>query len=157
MRVNYTTYDVRRSQDVINSSNSHHNVMLLAGPDPNARPTNEVEFFRYARVLGTFHAHVIYNGPGSVGYQSQRIEFLWVRWYEVIGTGTAGWMNRRLDRLRFPPIARSNAVGFVDPLDVVRGCHILPRFSLGRRHVNGEGVSYSGKDSEDWVEYYLNR
>ena len=26
-----------------------------------------------------------------------------------------------------------------------------------RRLINGEGISYRGKDSEDWVEYYVNR
>lgn len=156
MRVNYTSYDVRRSQDVINFSNSHHNVMLLAG-DPDAGPTSEVEFFSYARVLGTYHANVIYDGPGSIGRQCQRIEFLWVRWYEVIEAETAGWMHSRLDRLRFPRATCINAFGFVDPSDVIRGCHILPRFSLGWRFSNGEGISYSGKDSEDWVEYYVNR
>lgn len=131
--------------------------MLLAGCDPSAKPANEVEFFKYARVLGTFHANVVYIGPGSVGYQFQRVEFLWVRWYEIIGAETTGWAHSRLDRLRFPPITRSGAFGFVDPSDVIRGCHILPRFSLGRRYSDGEGISYSGKDSEDWVEYYLNR
>lgn len=157
MHVNYTTYDVRRSQDVINFSNTHHNIMLLAGPDPNAKPTNEVEFFRYARVLDTFHANIIYTGPGSRGRQSQRMEFLWVRWYEVLEAETTGWSNNQLDRLRFPPVAQKDAFGFVNPSDVIRGCHILPRFSLGQRQGYGGGLSFSGKDSEDWVEYYMNR
>lgn len=157
MRVNYTTYDVRRSQDVINSANSHHNIMLLADSDPSIRPANEVEFFKYTRVLGTFHVNVIYVGPGSVGLQSQRMEFLWVRWYEVVGKGNSGWEHSKLDRLRFPPVTQNDAFGFVDPSEVIRGCHVIPRFMLGRRYSNGQGISYSGKDSEDWVEYYINR
>ena len=131
--------------------------MLLAGSDPDTRLTNEVKFYRYARVLGTFHVNVIYVGPGSVDYQPQRMEFLWIRWYEDAGIGTSGWKNSRLDRLRFPPVTRYDAFGFVDPLDVLRGCHVIPRFSLGLRRSNGEGISYSGKDSEDWREYYVNR
>ena len=157
MHVNYTSYNIQHVQDAINFSNSHHNIILLAGPDPNTRPMNEVEFFKYAWVLGTFHINVIYIGPGSMGHQSQRIEFLWVWWYKVIGAGNAGWMHSKLDRLHFPPIAQSNAFGFVNPSDVIRGYYINPRFSLGWWCSNGEGISYSGKDSEDWVEYCINR
>ena len=32
IRFNYTTYDVRRSQDVIHPGTSHHDIMLLADP-----------------------------------------------------------------------------------------------------------------------------
>ena len=120
--VNYMTYDVRCSQDVINSTNSHHNIMLLADFDPGNRPTNEVKFFKYACVLGTFHVNIIYVGPGSVGLQSQQIKFLWVQWYEVIGNGNSGWGHSKLDQLRFPPTTQNEAFGFVDPSDVIRGC-----------------------------------
>lgn len=156
LRVNYMTYDVRHSQDVINSTNSHHNIMLLADSNPSNRPTNEVKFFKYAHVLGTFHVNVIYVGPGSVGLQSQRIEFLWVRWYKVIGNGNSGWGHSKLDRLHFLPITQNEAFGFVDPSEVIRGCHVIPRFMLGCRYSHGQGISYSGKDSEDWMEYYIN-
>ena len=155
VRVNYTTYDVRRAQDVINYANSHHNIMLLADYDSNTRLTNEADFYKYACTLGTYHVNVIYVGPGSVDYRSQRMEFLWVRWYDVAETRLSGWKNSRLDRLRFPPVTRHDAFGFVDPSDVLRGCHIIPRFSLGLQHSGG--LSYSGKDSEDWREYYVNR
>ena len=131
MQVNYTTYNIQCLKDVINSSNSHHNIMLLACSDLNIRPTNEVEFFKYAQVLGTFHANIIYVGPGSVGHQSQRIEFLWVWWYDVIGAGTTGWPHSRLDWLCFAPITQNSTFSFVDLSDVIRGCHILPRLSLG--------------------------
>ena len=30
MRLNYTTYDIRRAQDIVNPSTSHCNIMLLA-------------------------------------------------------------------------------------------------------------------------------
>ncbi|KAH7904570.1 hypothetical protein BJ138DRAFT_1018968 [Hygrophoropsis aurantiaca] len=50
MRINYTSYDVRRAQDVINPNISHHNIMMLAPPgDPHR--------FCYARVLGIYHAN----------------------------------------------------------------------------------------------------
>ena len=81
----HTTYDARRAQNVVNSDNSHHNIMLLAGSDLDTRLTNEAEFYRYACVVGTFHVNVIYVGPGSVDYWSQRMEFLWVRGTTSLG------------------------------------------------------------------------
>ena len=156
MCVNYTTYDVGHSQNVINSENSHHDIMLLAASNSDVCPTSKVEFFRYAWVLDTFHVNVIYVGPGSLGYQSQRIEFLWVWWYKVIGPGSSGWKKSRLDQLHFPSLMDHAAFDFINPLDVLRGCHVLPRFSLGQQHSNGAGILCSGKDSEDWMEYHMN-
>lgn len=157
MHVNYMTYDVRHAQDIVNYANSQHNIMLLANTDPNTGLTNKADFYRYAHVLGTYHINVLYVGPGSVDYQSQRMEFLWVWWYDIAEIGLSGWNNSRLDRLCFPPVAHHDAFGFVDPSDVLRGSHVIPRFSLGLRHNNEGGISYSGKDFEDWWEYYVNR
>ncbi|KAF8833706.1 hypothetical protein BDN67DRAFT_875659, partial [Paxillus ammoniavirescens] len=61
--INYTTYDVRRAQDSVNPLTNHHNIVLLS-PEPSIHP------FCYARVLGIYHANVIYIGPGSKDYQS---------------------------------------------------------------------------------------
>ena len=74
--VNYTTYDVCRAQDTINSRTDHCDIMLLA-PLDSAHP------FLYAHVLGIFHANIIYSGPGSKDYIARRLEILWVRWFEV--------------------------------------------------------------------------
>ena len=140
----------------MNLDNSHHNIMLLAGSDSCTRLTSDTEFYRYAHALGMFHVNVIYMGPGSMNYQSQQMEFLWVRWYRITGSSTTGRKYSRLDRLHFPPVTEDGAFGFVDPSDVLRGCHVIPRFSLGLKHSNRGGISYSGKDSEDWQEYYMN-
>ena len=35
MRINYTTYDVRRAQDIVNPSTFHCNIMLLADHAPS--------------------------------------------------------------------------------------------------------------------------
>jgi hypothetical protein len=50
MRINYTTYDVRRSQDVVNTSTSHCNVMVLDGPPENSARSSSHKF-RYARII----------------------------------------------------------------------------------------------------------
>lgn len=155
MRINYTTYDVRRSQDNINPGTDHRDIMLLsfAGPDS---PCHQ---FVYARVLGIYHVNVIYTGPGMVDYHARRMEFLWVRWYEDLDDipVEASWSRRRLDRLQFPPMEEEGSFGFIDPGNVLRGCHIKPAFAFGLRHSNGMGISECAKNGKDWKIYYVNR
>jgi hypothetical protein len=159
LRVNYTTYDVRRSQDVVNGSTSHNNIMVLADPndDNDSTSSNSTQSFKYGRVIGVHHVNVIYTGPGMRDYQPRRIEFLWVRWYRNVGVIKTGWQARKLDRVQFQPVADDGAFGFVDPSDVLRSCHIIPAFAKGRLHVDGKGLSRCARDFSDWVEYYINR
>jgi hypothetical protein len=155
MRINYTTYDVRRRQDTVSPSTSHCNVMVLANRDDhqglNFHP------FRYARVLGIYHANVVYVGPGMTGYEPRRMEFLWVRWYHLEPTNSTGWSAHKLDRIRFPPIAEDDSFGFIDPSDVLRSCHIIPAFACKKVHEDNKGLSRCARDLLDWVSYYVNR
>lgn len=152
IRINYTTYDVRRSQDTVNASTSHHNIMVLA--DSNSTLDEE---FMYARVLGIYHANIIYVGAGSLDYQPRRMEFLWVRWYRKIESRRTGWDARKLDRVQFLPMSDDEAFGFINPSDVLRSSHLIPRFSRGRQHSDGKGLSRCARDSSDWREYYVMR
>lgn len=155
LRVNYTSYDVRRAQDVINPNTSHCNVMMLQAPSVDEGCSGPP--FCYARVLGIYHANVVYTGPGMVNYQPHRMEFLWVRWYHQIDAARTGWKYRKLDRANFAPISAAGAFGFVDPSDILRACHLIPVFHKGLQHVDGHGFSRFAQDSSDWVEYYINR
>lgn len=113
--------------------------------------------FSFARVIGIFHANVIYaTGTQRADYRPRRIEFLWVRWFQHLEP-PAAWESRRLDRLSFPLVEDEGAFGFLDPADVIRACHILPRLALGKSHEDGRGVSKYAKDSDDWRMYYVNR
>ena len=150
LRLNYTTYDLQRESDSINPRTDHRDIMLLANSHGDAHP------FSYARVLGIFHANVVYTGPGSKDYQSRRIEFLWVRWFEVLQDRSA-WERQALDTVRFVPMADEDVFGFVDPADVLRGCHVIPYFSGGRLHPDGIAMSRGAGDSDDWKQYYINR
>lgn len=146
LRINYTTYDVRRKQDVINTNTDHNDVMLLS------RSTEHP--FSYARVLGIFHANVMYLGPGSGDHLARRIEFLWVRWLELAKPAKDGLT---LDTLRFLPMVDPDAFGFVDPADVLRGCHLIPAFEKGHLHPDLTAMSHIARDGSDWKEYYVNR
>ena len=155
MRINYTTYDVRRAQDTISPKTDQRNVMFLSFNefDPSRHQ------YSYARVLGVFHVYIVYTGRGMLDYNARRMEFLWVRWYEVVDDCNvqAGWKSARLDRLRFPPMDEDESFGFVDPAHILRACHILPMPAAGCRHPKGGGISLCAKNSDDWHQYCVNR
>ena len=149
LRINYTMYDVRRETDMINPRTEHRDIMLLARDGSNHQ-------FCYARVLAIYHANIVYTGPGSMDFSSRHIEFLWVRWLELVDL-SAGWDARLLDKVRFVPMNRADAFGFVDPGDVLRSCHLVPVFAAGKLHIDGASFSRSAHGSEDWKQYYVNR
>lgn len=161
IRFNYTTYDVRRSQDVINPRTAHCNIMMLNKParNPDSGMPTESEScssahpFLYAQVIGIYHVNVIYTGPGMLNYNATRFNFLWVRWYEHV----PNTKPYRLDQLTFPPMAGDDAFGFVDPADVLRSCHIIPAFEQGAREGAGAGMSEIAHDRDDYRAYYVGR
>jgi hypothetical protein len=158
LRINYTTYDVRRDQDVLNPNTTHHNIILLAGAEvENGEELNRHPYL-YARVLGIYHANIIYVGPGMVNYNPRRLEFLWVRWYQHWEVADVmGWNAHHLDQLSFPPMASEGAFGFVNPSDVLRSCHVIPRFAKGKQHSDRVALSKCARDGEDWKAYYVGR
>lgn len=158
IRFNYTTYDVRRAQDVINPGTSHCNIMVLRAHDKDADP-NPQTHFKYGRVIGIYHINVVYSGPGMINYNPSRINFLWVRWYDQVVTNrtTDGSHPYYLDQLSFPHIATVGAFGFIDPADVVRSSHIIPMFRSGRCYPNAKGLSMLARDSRDYKCYYIGR
>lgn len=149
-RLYHTTYDMRRSEDLINPHTSHCDIMLLAPRECDTAPSFHP--FLYARVLGIFHTNVLYNGPDITSYEAMRFDFLWVRWFDL----TRG-SHLSLDHLVFPPMASRDAFGFVDPALILRSCHLLPVFAKGKRHLDGIGLSRSARDGQEWKSYFVNR
>lgn len=156
-RFNYTTYDVRRAQDVINPSTCHCDIMLLANTGDTVTENGTHHPFLYARVLGIYHVNVVYTGEGMLDYDSRRLYFLWVRWLDYDGHRSVGWNDLALDSVHFPPTMNEAAFGFVDPGEVLRGCHIIPAFASGRAHSDGIGLSRCARDGQDWARYHVNR
>jgi hypothetical protein len=155
IRINYTTYDVRRAQDTINPKTSHCNVMVLKDDDMHSEDPED--WFRYAQVLAIYHANVIYVGPGMLDYEPRRVEFLWVRFYQKDARVRSGWQAQMLDRIQFPSIFNNSSFGFISPDEVLRASHIMPAFSLGRLHLDGRGLSKAVKDSAEWKSYFVGR
>lgn len=145
-KFNYTAYDVRRAQDVVNPKTPHCNIMLLQDDDSHGG------HYRHAKVIGIHHVNVV---RATNIYESHRIEFLFVHWYESVQTHA--WSTCTLGRVHFQPLENENAFGFVDPSVVLRACHIIPAFSRGQRNPGECGISTLAGDKHDWHEYYVNR
>ncbi|KAI5992629.1 hypothetical protein EDC04DRAFT_2872767 [Pisolithus marmoratus] len=135
LRVNYTTYNVRCRQDILNLTTNHHDIMMLASPEN----MNECHHhFCYACIIGIYHANVQYIGSGLSDYLPCQLDFF-------------------LDVLRFPPMNDHDTFDFIDPADILRGCHLIPAFAKGRSHPDCTSLSPIAKDSDDWNYYYVNR
>lgn len=145
MRIRFTTYDVRRDEDTIRAKTPKGNIMVL---DPGyIHGASDHHPYRYAHVLGIYHANVIYVGPGNSDFSPARLDFLWVRWFQWNGTRDG------LPNLSYPPVSDPQAFSFIDPNEVVRACHIMPRFSPGLRHENAMSLSRHAQDGFDHLEY----
>ncbi|RPD52602.1 hypothetical protein L227DRAFT_466282, partial [Lentinus tigrinus ALCF2SS1-6] len=125
LRLNWTSYDLRRSQDA-----NHGDIMLLAD-----RPDNEPDShpFLYARVIRIFHVNIrLYESPMQ---EFERMDILFVCWFQLDHSAPGSFQTKRLHRLEFvPDSAEQPSFGFVDPSLVIRGCHVIPVFAYGRVH-----------------------
>jgi hypothetical protein len=155
MRINYTTYDMRRSQDSINPR-TRADVMVLSSEDTLGE--KQIHPFWYARVIGIFHANVRHSGPHSKSDDFNRTEFLWVRWFGRDLSYNAGWEAKRLHRVGFIDSDDSEAFGFLDPNDVIRATHLIPAFAHGRsKELLPPSIARNPKEKHaDWVYFYVN-
>lgn len=153
LRVNYTTYDVRRDQDAINPR-THSDIMVLShDEDPHGHP------YWYARVLGIFHCQVLHLEPSATNRSVQHMEFLWVRWFGTVPGHRSGSAVARLPKIGFVPDTDPLAFGFLDPSLVIRGCHIIPSFKDGRTAELLTASVTAGRrpdETDDWAEFYVN-
>ncbi|EGO04992.1 hypothetical protein SERLA73DRAFT_45390 [Serpula lacrymans var. lacrymans S7.3] len=148
-RINYTTYNIQRAQDVINPQTNHCNIMLLAHPDSSSSSAHP---FLHAQVIGIYHVNVISIDSTNIDYRPRQMGFLWVRWYEL-----QACEPHQLATLHFVPMADNDVFGFVDPADVLRTCHLIPAFARGKSRPDGVGLSRCVQDGQDSKLYYINR
>ncbi|THU98313.1 hypothetical protein K435DRAFT_818914 [Dendrothele bispora CBS 962.96] len=138
LHINYTTYDMRRSQDCINPR-THADVMVHSS-------NPEIPYW-YARVLCIYHAEVMYGNKKPY----RQMDFLWVHWFTI--DEDQGF------RLHFVDAHKECAFGFIqDPNDVVRAVHLIPAFHFGKTK-SFMGPSNLGRkqsdNHEDWAKYYV--
>jgi hypothetical protein len=147
LRVRYTTYDVRRAEDVIHIASDQSNVMFI---NPDFEPNScQHHPFRYAKVLGIYHARPYLPGTRVDGARPARVDFLWVHWYDVIHHSR----SLKLDRVQLRPVQFHDVFGFVDPAEVIRAAHLPPQFCKGFTS-NLYPRWFKGRF---WRYYYVNR
>ena len=149
LRINYTTYDLRRAQDSLNPR-THANVMVLAHEDD---PQISHPYW-YARIIGIFHAFVNHrSSPEPV-----HMDFLWVRWYGRDVGHRTGWNTKQLHRVGFVDGNDPQAFGFLDPSLIIRGCHLIPAFDHGRTKdlLPPSLARLNTENDMDSVFYYVN-
>ena len=159
LRINYTTYDLRRAQDSLNPRIPGHGDVMVLSPE-NEDENMDPHPYWYARILGIYHANVRYIGKTStVSHDPQRMEFLFVRWFGCELTPKPGWKAKRLTSLGFVPGNDEGAFGFIDPAQVIRSVHLIPAFAWGHtdEYLSGQSVIARGVDKpdDDWQFYYV--
>jgi hypothetical protein len=150
-RINFTTYDLQRDQDIIHASGGDKRAILVGWPG-----SQTIGPWRYALVRGIFYVNIFLKAAST----SRRIEFLWVCWLETDRQHSHGPASRRLERLHFIEKSRPEAFGFISPQQVLRGFHLIPAYHYGRTADSKYYPSSLSQDNipiEDWKYYYLNR
>lgn len=152
LRVNYTSYDLRREQDSLNPR-TQSDIMMLSN-DQGGHP------YWYARILGVFHVRVIHKHPQQFKTTAHNMEFLWVRWFGLNSKPKFGWKEKNLPRVGFinEKVDKSPAFGFIDPSQVIRAVHLIPD-EMGGKSTNGLGRSIARKESDDnldWNYFFIN-
>ncbi|KAJ7443801.1 hypothetical protein FB451DRAFT_1568533 [Mycena latifolia] len=152
LRVNYTSYDVRRGQDSMNPR-THADIMMLP---PNDSAPGDDHPFCYARILGVFHCDVVHNDNG-IQTLAVPLSFLWVRRFRLDRTFKGGFKRKRLHRIEFMPDSEPDAYGFVDPDEVIRASHLIPAFAYGPTEpVTYTSLARKGDEFDDWRYHYVN-
>ena len=127
----YTTYDVQRQTDTVNTQSCPD--VIVHAPPPDSDSDSLYEPYWYARVLGIYHAKVSCSHPDVAGgNEIRRMEFLWVRWLGAEPGCRHGFRRAKLPKIGFVPSSDDYAFGFLDPRHVIRSCHLIPAFSCGR-------------------------
>ena len=152
--MNYTTYDVRRDQDTINTSSRRY--VMVRSPElrDNAHP------YWYAQVLGIYHAHVSTTHPAAPKHSAQPMQFLWVRWLGTEPGYRSGSRVARLPKVGFVEVTDSDAFGFLDPDLIIRGSHLIPAFHCRQTHdlmpYDGPTFARAADEKDDWTNFYVN-
>ncbi|KJA25615.1 hypothetical protein HYPSUDRAFT_134692, partial [Hypholoma sublateritium FD-334 SS-4] len=156
MRVNYTTYDVRRGQDSL-SSRKRSDVMVLAREADSDESLPPSHPFEYARIIGIFHVDVVHQ-DAEKNTHTTSIEIIWVRRFRIDTTYSAGFKKKRLHRLEFLPSSDPEAFGFIHPDEIIRGAHLIPAFYYGGtdQFLSGVSIARNADENDDYRYFYVN-
>ena len=131
---------------------------MLRSPVDKAGP----ESYWYGRVIGIYHANIWAENPAIPGGRNtRRMDFLWVRWFGEELAYRPGFRKARLPKIGFVESTDDFAFSFIDPAEVIRGCHLIPAFSFGRSNMlfpRSSSISrrLNPEDVDDWLNFYVN-
>ncbi|KAG7087202.1 hypothetical protein E1B28_013183 [Marasmius oreades] len=153
-RLHYNTYDIRRKAHTI-STRLHPDVMVLAD-DTTAREQEHP--YCYARVVGVFHANVVYWRQ-DMAYEDSAA---------ALYRFPLGSVAKRFPQIHFLPSSEYNTFAFIDPSTVLQGAYIQPSFTEGltsdllaptstARVYEGVVNGKYELETKDWCKYQVNQ
>ena len=114
-------------------------------------PVNEegAEPYWYARVLGIMPTFGL------------RIWWFLVHWFGEVPDYHLGFRRARLPAIGFVDLTDEFAFSFVDPANVVHGCHLIPALDTGRNAdllpwPRSNARCLNPEDIDDWSYFYVN-
>ena len=134
--------------------------MLLLHEVPNEEVITHP--YWYGRVIGIFHVDVVHHGPKLTSPDKQRINFLWVWWFDLDVSFLGGWKALWLHRVGFLNAKSPTdcAFSFLDPSIIIHGAHIIPAFAHGQTlellHPPQSITRQPLNKNCDWQYYYVN-
>lgn len=147
LNIKYTSYEVLQEKDIVHVGYGRTGVMVYAPGQ------NENEPWSYANILAVYHIIV----RTASNPKPQTLTVLWVRWMERSTTCLAGMNSKNYARVSYVPWSgtRGDAFDFVNPSHIVRACHLVPAFNLGRTHALLD-PSIARDPEGDWCAFYAN-
>ena len=160
-RINYTSYDLQRLSDIVRpalkietQSTKRHSKrsFIVLSVEDDVDPNGQRHYsLVYAQVLAIFHVMVRHRKRPQPDYQ--RKDILWVRWL-MEEPRRSGHQLRSLRPTH--DFSSGSSLGFIDPADVIRACHIIPNFNKGRTSAKSTGASPLFCDEQgDWERLYV--
>jgi hypothetical protein len=158
VKINYTTYDIRRDGDTINTR-TYPDIMVTS---PETGPS--AQLYWYARVIGIFHTTISSTHPEleMTSRSRRQMDFLWVRWFGMEPSQYRhGFQFGRLPKIGFIESTDSYAFTFLDPAQVIRGAHLIPAFTEGRSLAllpakKSMARVLNPSEEDDWLNFYVN-
>ncbi|KIJ35835.1 hypothetical protein M422DRAFT_115801, partial [Sphaerobolus stellatus SS14] len=105
--------------DTINSSSTHHDIMVHTFNDPSS---SGYLLYWYAHIQGIFHCVVKIMGDPNW----KEVPLLWTRWLECADLGVQRKINPHfLDCVGFVTDDETESFGFIDLSNVICASHLI--------------------------------
>ncbi|TBU22626.1 hypothetical protein BD311DRAFT_675671 [Dichomitus squalens] len=125
--MNYITYDMLHSQDVINPR-SHPNIMVLSHKAEDADNSHP---YGYAQMIQVFHVNTYHDNLCTGRTLPMHFDCLLVCWFRLDANTPYGFQAKRRPHVGFVPFNSGSTFSFLDPALIIHSLHICPLFRYG--------------------------